>query len=143
MAGLLQVNGMLYGTTQYGGSGLLCGEGDGCGSVFSINPVTGAETILHFFKDDGKDGRNPMGGLIEVNGKLYGTTEKGGANGLGTVFSLDLSTGKERVIYSFCGQQNCSDGSYPFDSLIEVGGTLYGTAGGGGISAGAVFSLKP
>jgi uncharacterized repeat protein (TIGR03803 family) len=45
-----------------------------------------------------------------VSGTLYGTTTFGGGNQLGTVFALDRKTRVEKVLYSFCSQQNCADG---------------------------------
>ena len=35
VAGLIVVNGVLYGTTTYGGTGSACGS-QGCGTIFSI-----------------------------------------------------------------------------------------------------------
>ena len=87
-AGLIDVNGTLYGTTSNGGSGS-CSFG--CGTVFAIT-TSGEETVLHSFT--GKpDGADPEAGLLNVNGTLYGTTSEGGAHcgafsGCGTVFSL-------------------------------------------------------
>ena len=93
-AGMLNVNAALYGTTSKGGT-------YGGGTVFRIDPATGSETMLYSFCNLAQppsvtrqvqqacpDGANPYGGLIDVNGKLYGTTYNGGANGYGTVFSL-------------------------------------------------------
>jgi uncharacterized repeat protein (TIGR03803 family) len=79
------VNGRLYGTTVVGG-GTGCGGG-GCGTVFSIDPDTGAETVIHSFQG-GTDGEYPGTGVIDVKGALYGTTSDGGAYGYGTVFAL-------------------------------------------------------
>lgn len=79
-AALLDVSGTLYGTTAEGGA-----NGSG-GVVFSIT-TAGKEKVLHSF-GSGTDGFYPYAGLIDVNGKLYGTTVSGGANNLGTVFSL-------------------------------------------------------
>jgi uncharacterized repeat protein (TIGR03803 family) len=87
-----------------------------------------------------------------VNDLLYGTTSQGDGNtncydGCGTVFSIDLGTGTETVLYSFCSQPNCADGANPLDSLIDVNGTLYGTTfvggttGCGGAGCGTAFSL--
>jgi uncharacterized repeat protein (TIGR03803 family) len=142
-AGLLNVNGVLYGTTAGGGS---CG----CGTVFSVDPATGTERIVHSFQDNGKDGWYPTGGLIRMKGKLYGTTRNGGAYAYGTVFSLDPKTGKEDIVYSFCSQERCNDGAAPYAGLIAVHGTLYGTtvAGGTGdpnfaIGGGTVFAITP
>jgi uncharacterized repeat protein (TIGR03803 family) len=38
--------------------------------------------------------------LIQLDGKLYGTTYVGGARGYGEVFAIDLKTHAETVIYS-------------------------------------------
>ena len=50
-ASLINVKGILYGTTVAGG-GAGCG-GSGCGTVFTINRKIGVETVLHSF--DGTD----------------------------------------------------------------------------------------
>ena len=84
-AGVIAVKGALYGTTGAGGTGP-CDQG--CGTVFSINPSTDAETILHDFQG-GSDGELSVAGLIAKAGKLYGTTNLGGdANNDGTVFEI-------------------------------------------------------
>jgi hypothetical protein len=71
------------------------------------------------------------------------------AGAIGCAFFLQFpaaagtGNGKEKVIYSFCGQQNCTDGEYPEAGLIDVKGTLYGTTQGGGARAsGTAFALK-
>jgi uncharacterized repeat protein (TIGR03803 family) len=153
-ASLIDVNGTLYGTTADGGAG-------GYGAVFSLDPATGAETVLYSFciKTNCTDGAQPYAGLIDIDGTLYGTTQGGGSGscfnfltiGCGTVFSLDPGTGAETVVYSFCSRTNCADGEYPYASLIDVNGTLYGTTGYGGANCpdqflsgcGTVFSLDP
>jgi uncharacterized repeat protein (TIGR03803 family) len=152
---LIAVNGTLYGTTIAGGT-YGCGNGLGCGTVYSLDPNTGAETVLHAFAGGSTDGDGPEASLIAVNGTLYGTTIEGGsgscgtgAYGCGTVFSLDPTTGAEKVSYSFCSRPNCTDGAEPFASLINVNETFYGTtiAGGGtgcgGYGCGTVFSIDP
>lgn len=141
MAGLLDVNGTLYGTTEFGGA-----HRDG--TVFSITTSGKKETVLHSFKG-GTDGAFPEAGLLDVQGMLYGTTAEGGANcgfslGCGTVFSITRS-GTEKVLYRF---RNDPDGEFPEAGLINVGGTLYGTTIEGGVdkcnmgvSCGTVFSI--
>ena len=47
----------------------------------------GTEKVLHSF-GNAADGANPAAALIDLNGTLYGTTEDGGLNGVGTVFAL-------------------------------------------------------
>ncbi|MFZ0573137.1 MAG: choice-of-anchor tandem repeat GloVer-containing protein, partial [Candidatus Cybelea sp.] len=79
-AGLINVNGTLYGTTYEGGGA------NGGGTVFAIT-TSGKETLLHSFTGSG-DGEYPIAGLIDVGGTLYGTTPAGGANDGGTVFAL-------------------------------------------------------
>lgn len=151
-AGLINVDGVLYGTTEYGGSTSYCPDGyeEGCGTVYSIDPASGAETIVHVFKADGKDGEMPISELLAVNGTLYGTAQYGGTNDYGTVFAIDLASGKEKTLYSFCNEQRCNDGASPYAGVIEIDGKLYGTteAGGAGdqgfaIGGGTIFSLKP
>ena len=63
-----------------GGDGALYGvEGgpNGVGAIFRFDPVTGERRTLHAFSN-GNDGGNPIGGLVEVGGQLYGVTTGGG-----------------------------------------------------------------
>lgn len=103
------------------------------------------ETVVYSFCSGGggcADGENSYAAPISVNGTLYGTTYSGGANGFGTVFALDPSTGAEKVLYSFCTKSGCSDGSYPRGGLVSINGTLYGTTlEGGSSSGGTVFKV--
>jgi uncharacterized repeat protein (TIGR03803 family) len=135
-AGVIEVKSVLYGTTLGGGA---YGEG----TAYSIDPSTGAETVLHSFDQNGEDGIEPVAGLMEFQGLLYGTTFGGGAYGYGTVYSIDPSTGEESVLHSF-GDENSNDGGVPIAGLIHVHGVLYGTtAGGGDFGGGTVFSIDP
>lgn len=90
------------------------------------------------------DGLYPNGNLIrDAKGNLYGTTTSGGAHGQGTVFRISAS-GVEKVIYSFCAQQSCTDGASPFDGLIaDKSGNAYGTTySGGAHGLGTVFKIS-
>jgi uncharacterized repeat protein (TIGR03803 family) len=146
LAPLLNVNGTLYSTTWAGGA-YSCSSYGGCGTVFSITP-SGKETVLYSFKGSKTDGQNPDGGLVYVNGTLYGTTHGGGPNCFfgvgavcGTVFSITPS-GKETVLYSFKG--GTTDGQNPDAGLIYVKGALYGTTtGAGAYNLGTVFTITP
>jgi uncharacterized repeat protein (TIGR03803 family) len=72
--------GNLYGTTAGGGSA-------GAGTVFKVD-ICGDETVLHNFTDV-PDGAEPIESLtMDKRGNLYGTTQNGGAFGVGTVFEL-------------------------------------------------------
>ena len=108
-AGLINVGGTLYGTTDTGGE-IGCSytyPSFGCGTVFSITP-SGAEKVLYKFPGS-PDGAYPLAGLVDVNGTLYGTTTGGGdqyfdacysLNGCGTVYSI-TTQGEEKVLYAF------------------------------------------
>lgn len=133
-APLINVVGILYGTTAQGGA-------NNCGTVFQVNPNTGAERVVYTFTG-GADGGNPLAGLLNVGGTLYGSTEAGGAFGDGTVFKVNPSTGTETVLHSF--KDDATDGGRPHAELINVGGMLYGTTSqGGAFNAGTVFQLDP
>lgn len=72
----------LYGTTYEGGA-------NGVGVVYEFAPTSGVETVLYSFGSSSTDGANPEAGVItDSAGNLYGTTNVGGAHGLGTVFKL-------------------------------------------------------
>jgi len=130
--GLLYFGGALYGTTWSGGG--TCG----CGTVFKMDPVSGANSVLHIF--GGADGGFPVASLIYHAGTLYGTTSQGGARHAGTVFSIDPASGALRTLHSFGGLH----GKYPFGSLVYAVGGLYGTASAGGASGnGVVFRVRP
>src|SRR5258707_8715500 len=84
------------------------------------------EVVLHSF--NGTDGGVPTTGMIQGrDGNFYGTTNQGGANGVGTVFRLTPS-GILTTMYSFCSQANCADGESPFGGVIQGSdGNFYGT----------------
>jgi uncharacterized repeat protein (TIGR03803 family) len=138
--------GSLYGTTMMGGA-------YGFGTVFKLTPHSGgtwAETVLHSFNNDGRDGYWPEAGVIfDASGNLYSATEFGGGYGAscngfgcGAVFELMPGTNgkwKEKVLHSFSG----TDGAYPYAGLIfDSARNLYATTYGGGAHGyGTVFQL--
>lgn len=50
-----------------------------------------------------------------------------------------------KVLYSFCGETNCTDGERPYTGpLVDAGGNIYGTTQEGGANnRGSVFKLSP
>lgn len=114
--------------------------------------ATPVETTIYSFGSSG-DGANPGVGLVfDTSGNLYGVTSGGGTSLDGAVFELShTSQGwTERVIYSFCPDGICSDGSDPLSTLVmDSAGNLYGmtAAGGNGgcnfVGCGVVFELSP
>ena len=121
MAGLIETNGMLFGTTEAGGAHCTYFEPPGCGAAFSLDPATGAERTYSF---EPRYGAWTESDLIDVKGTLYGTTSGRGAYGAGTVFKLDPGTGAETVLHAF---GKSADGADPYANVIDVKGTLYGT----------------
>jgi len=143
-AGLvLDEAGNLYGTTVSGGMG-------GLGTVFELTPGSGGwdESILYSFGSKPYDGSGPLDTpVFDKAGHLYGTTDSGGNQHLGTVFKLRQTSGgwKESLSWQF-GLPG--DGAGPYAGVVFDGkGNLYGTTVGGGINAcngggcGTVFTL--
>lgn len=147
-AGLINVSGVLYGTTTFGGSS----QSGGDGTVFKMQ-TDGAYTQLHNFVGGGNDGAFPQAGLADVGGMLYGTTEAGGGGvcppyysyyeGCGTVFKMETD-GSYTQLHEFVGGGN--DGAFPVAGLTNVDGVLYGTTVLGGSSQnageGTVFKMQ-
>ena len=88
-------DGDFYGTTSAGGANKHCDEGYGCGTIFKLTPNGTLASLYSFCSKSGcADGYDPLGGLVQdTNGILYGTTDAGGANKYGTVFSLSVGLG--------------------------------------------------
>ncbi|MGA9931351.1 MAG: choice-of-anchor tandem repeat GloVer-containing protein, partial [Terriglobales bacterium] len=140
IAGLVQVGGNFYGTTQLGGA-------NGQGSIFEITPAGQLTTLYSFCSQSGcADGAVPFAGLVQAtNGNLYGTTVDGGTNGAGTIFEI-TPAGQLTTLYSFCSQSGCADGAVPYAGLVQAtNGNLYGTTVDGGVNGdfGTVFEITP
>ena len=142
---LLQASdGMLYGTTEYGGT-------SGSGTIFKI-AAGGHLTTLHNF--DSIDGSSPVSGLMQAtDGNFYGTTAQGGnltcdePYGCGTVFQL-APGGNLETLHQFDG----NDGAQLTSGLAQdTNGIFYGTTYVGGSTndcpeegegCGTLFSLS-
>ncbi|HEX4079385.1 MAG TPA: choice-of-anchor tandem repeat GloVer-containing protein [Rhizomicrobium sp.] len=130
--------GNLYGTTWSGGV-------DGYGTVFEIHypaPTSKTESVLYSFKGQPNDGAGSYSTLIrDQSGNLYGTTNVGGSQNEGTVFTLSPD-GAEAVIFEFSNDS----GFYPRGNLIaNANGNLYGTTSEGGPygGQGTVYKITP
>lgn len=78
----------LYGMTYSGGIGINCGTG-GCGVLFKIMPDgTGYSKLLDFVGS--ANGSYAGGSLISDGTFLYGMTNGGGTNNMGTVFKYNF-----------------------------------------------------
>lgn len=141
-------DGNFYGQTFGGGSA-------DSGTIFEITP-SGQFTSLYSWCSQANctDGATPQSALVQASdGSFWGTTISGGANGMGTVFKF-VPGSTPQVMYSFCAQSGCTDGSFPFTGLtLANDGNFYGvTAEGGtdgsncglsGYGCGTVFRITP
>ncbi len=116
-------NGKLYGFTYRGGA-------NNAGVLFEYDITTNTLTKKIDF-DGANNGKTPKGRLLEAaNGKLYGVTNIGGANNLGTFFEYDITTNTLSKIIDFDGTTN---GQSPYGGVIQAAnGKLYGTTYTGG-----------
>jgi uncharacterized repeat protein (TIGR03803 family) len=111
-----------------------------------------AQTFEDLADLTGSDGSNPYSALVQGrDGNFYGTTERGGASNNGAIFKM-TPEGAITVIYSFCSETNCIDGSEPQAGLVlGTNGNFYGvTSAGGenyfgqcGSGCGTVFKITP
>jgi uncharacterized repeat protein (TIGR03803 family) len=114
-------DGNFYGTTTLGGVNNL-------GSVFQITPAGVLSTLVNFTGSTGTAlGATPQGALITgPDGALYGTTNAGGLNNVGSVFKV-TSGGLFTTLVNFTAAPSLG-------RLIQgADGALFGaTLGGGG-----------
>jgi uncharacterized repeat protein (TIGR03803 family) len=141
--GLVLSSNTVYGTTLIGGA-------FGQGTVFAVNFGSTVFTNLHDFTG-GDDGAQPFAGLVLSGNILYGTAQQGGSASNGKLFAINTDGSGFKTIYSFSAStfnannftSTNADGAMPLGSLIVSGGTLYGTANGGGIfGQGTVFAVN-
>ena len=131
--------GNLYGVTDAAGA-------YNSGTAFQLQPsgnlilssftgANGAGTITLLLAFNNVDGGGPkFGPLVLRDGDPYGTTFYGGKYNLGTIYRLNLASGKETVLHSFSGP----DGAYPVAGLnADSAGNLYGTTTSGGAHEGS------
>ncbi len=135
------IDGALYGTTIYGGTGTCNGNGIGCGIVFKITR-NGGFKILYNFQSGGPV--HPTNDLVlGDDGNLYGTA----AGGYGTIFKITPG-GSFTTLYSFTGGPA---GYQPEGGIIQgTDGNFYGTTLNGGAPSnscpsgcGTIYKLTP
>ncbi|HEV8015932.1 MAG TPA: choice-of-anchor tandem repeat GloVer-containing protein [Stellaceae bacterium] len=134
---VIDASGDLLGTQVSGGA-------NGDGAVFEVaNTGSGyasAPTTLTSF--DGTDGQNASGGLIaDAAGNLYGVTQRGGANGDGTIFELSATADGYASTPTLLASFDGNNGVGPTNQLVmDSAGDLFGVAETGGTNA-TMFEL--
>jgi uncharacterized repeat protein (TIGR03803 family) len=108
-------------------------------STVSLTSGQTYSTVLNF---NGTNGANPfyVSFVQGRDGRLYGTTYSGGANGLGAVIRINLATKNSVVLHSFSG----TDGSNPGAGLtLSTDGNYYGTTEmGGSANVGVLYKIS-
>lgn len=107
-------------------------QADG-GSLFSLSPAS-RFNLLHTFLPQNKyvNGDNPFGLIEGRDGKLYGTTSRGGLPGYGVLFRINKNGTGFQILHQFCSATNCVDGGLGVISVVSADGDLYGTTFEGG-----------
>jgi uncharacterized repeat protein (TIGR03803 family) len=127
-------NGMMYGTTRYGGI-------TDNGTLFQYNPATNAFTTMVNFDAVTTKGADPTGSLCLLNAKLYGVTHAGGPNFLGVIYVFDPAGPTYTKLANF----SAATGSAPFGGMVVgTDNKLYGlTTGGGNHGFGTLYKFDP
>ena len=107
------------------------------GTIFKTNQDGTANEVWH-------SARLPQQGydvqLISLEGKLYGTTTAGGADGDGILFRINKDGTDYEVLHEFSE----TDGARPFGGVLFYEGRLWGTAETQGPnSSGTLYSVFP
>jgi hypothetical protein len=146
---VLRPAGKIYGTTQGGGGS------ESCGVVYELAPPTKlgnpwTQTVLYTFCSTAGDGEKPIAGIISgEDGRLYGTTYKGGTSKAGNVFVVaPPAHGSAWVEKVLCSFKAASDGTLPSPGglAMDTSGALYGVlqlSEQTGFNPGSVFQLVP
>jgi uncharacterized repeat protein (TIGR03803 family) len=128
--GLTSVGSRLYGVTDM--------------IIYSISTTAGNLDfqVLDSFSSQAEynGGTTPLGDLVPVGSKLYGTTSMGGVLDEGTVFSINLDGTDFQIVHAFEGAEY---GAKPVGSVTQVGTELYGTTEDGGANnEGVLYRMK-
>jgi uncharacterized repeat protein (TIGR03803 family) len=110
-------DGNFYGATYAGGA-------YNHGTIFCLGP-DGTFTVVYSF-GGGADGGGPLGGLVQgADGHFYGTTERDGAFGKGTIFRV-TPAGVLTILHAFQGRSQ----TFPSELTLAADGALYGVTFG-------------
>jgi len=113
---------VFYGTVDQGGA-------NSKGAIFKYHVNGDSLTTVHSFSSPHTNYVQPCRSLVLANnGKLYGTTYRGGVNNNGTLFEIDTLTLQHKVLFEFGATSGVV---YPNGGLVQhANGHLYGTCEG-------------
>jgi uncharacterized repeat protein (TIGR03803 family) len=126
LAGVTQTpDGMLYGTTYFGGSA-------DYGSIFRVSTNGTGYSVIWHCQYATTNGIQPSAALVYGdNGLLYGTMPLGGQTYGGIAFAIRTNGTDFSILHSFTGANG--DGLEPYAPLLRMeNGDLYGTTFSGG-----------
>lgn len=132
---LLMYNGRFYGLAADNGV-------NGSGVLFEWDPATNVYTKKFDFTGNGGSypGASPQNSLRFANGKMYGTTNGGGASGIGTVFEWDPVTNTSRSIVEL----NVTNGWGFYNNVTCYNNKVYVTSTRGGTNDfGTLLMIDP
>jgi uncharacterized repeat protein (TIGR03803 family) len=119
---VMDAKGRLFGATSMGGA-------NDKGVVFRLTPPASTGTdwtykVLHSFAGGMDDGQEPYGSLVLVNGRLLGTSYRGGQNDKGTIYQITPSGTLFSLVHPL---DSASDGASPYTGLTATtDGSLFG-----------------
>lgn len=123
--------------------GMVMGDGNtDLGAVFTHDKNGNNYKVLHSFKGGAQDGNRPHScpRLNPADGMLYGITELGGANDVGTLFRINTDGTGFQLLHSFSTD---TEGSNSHGAVTFNGTILYAMALKGGANGkGTVFSFN-
>jgi uncharacterized repeat protein (TIGR03803 family) len=130
---VVDAQGNLFGTTGVPGGTLDV-------TVYEVARGTGTITTRAVLPRSVSFGTFPSGLVIDPQGSLFGTTQDGGANGVGAIFEVPYGSSTPVLLASMA----TPSGAQPTGSLVlDADGNLYGAARSGGSSnMGTVFELQ-
>jgi len=145
--------GNLFGTTNFGGTILTCGNPPtSCGTVFELSPDGSGGwnySVIHNFPSQSADGYFPLANVTPDGlGNLYGTASKGGPYAGGIVFKLTPSGNQWtwKLVHPYGNPPNGHgpEGYYPYAGMIfDADGNMWNTTMTGGSHNGTIVIFKP
>ncbi|MEO9871764.1 MAG: choice-of-anchor tandem repeat GloVer-containing protein, partial [Ekhidna sp.] len=133
VTGLIKYQNQLLGLTSKGGPAF------GLGTIFSIEVSTQSYELIHEFESGSVFFGTSWAALLELEGKIYGTTNREGANGYGEIFRLNPDGTGFTILHEF----DLTTGGEPFGKLVYSNSKIWGTCSiGGEIGNGVIFNVE-